>query len=73
MFAVTGSAVHGAVETLELIELDFLWLMTGQAWCGKILGQAELKGGMGIGVALQASFKFVMALSAVALTALRFG
>ena len=72
MFAVTGGAVHGAVEALELIELDLLWLMAGQARRGKIFGQAEFKGGMRIGMALQASFKLVMALSAVALAALRY-
>jgi hypothetical protein len=71
VFGVTGGAVHGAVEALELVELDFLLLMAGQAGCGEILGQTEFKRGMGVGMTFQASFQLVMAFSAVALAALR--
>jgi hypothetical protein len=70
MFGVTGSAVHGAVKTLELIELDLLRLMAGQTRRGEIFSQGEVKGSMRIGMTLQASFKFIMALPAVTLAAL---
>jgi hypothetical protein len=71
MFSVTGGAVHGAVMALELIELDLLWFMAGQARRGKIFGKAEFKRGMWIGMALQTSCKLVMALTAMTFAALR--
>ncbi len=72
MFGVTGGAVKGAVMALELIELDLLWFMAGQARRGKIFGQVEFKRGVWIGMALQTSCKLIMALAAVTFAALRY-
>lgn len=71
MFGVTGGAVHGAMMALELIELDLLWFMAGQARRGKIFGKTEFKRGMWIGMALQTFSKLIMALTAVTFAALR--